>query len=53
MTFIPEPRIVDAQRMRNGVLVVFDDDTCAFYSALLLHATLPQAEQFPETAASF
>ena len=43
-----DPRVLSADRTDNGVVVVFDDGKCAFYSALLLHATLPQAKEIPE-----
>ena len=39
------PRILYADRLNGGVIITFDDGKCAVYSAALLHATLPQAEQ--------
>jgi hypothetical protein len=44
----PEPRVTSAERMYGGVFITFDDGKCAFYSASLLHVTLPQAEEFKE-----
>ena len=34
--------------MSGGVFITFGDGKCAFYSASLLHVTLPQAEEFKE-----
>jgi len=33
---------------RGGVFIMFNDGKWAFYSASLLHVTLPQAEAFKE-----
>jgi hypothetical protein len=41
----PTPRIVSADLLNGSILIAFDDGTCALYSAELLQATLPQAEQ--------
>jgi hypothetical protein len=43
----PEPRIVSCDRMDGGIVVSFDDGKTALYSAVLLHATLPQARAMP------
>jgi hypothetical protein len=40
----PLPRIIEAERMEDGVIITFDDGKCAVYSTSLLHDTLPQAE---------
>ena len=40
----PVPRVTGAERLNNGVLITFDDDRCAFYSASLLRETLVQAQ---------
>ena len=34
-------------RMDNSVVLAFDDGKTAYYSAALLHATLPQAQMMP------
>jgi hypothetical protein len=39
------PQIVDVARFRDGVLVTFEDGRCALYSATLLAALYPQAEE--------
>jgi hypothetical protein len=39
------PRIVSADRMDNCVIVTFDDDKCAVYSAGLLYSVLSQAKE--------
>jgi hypothetical protein len=44
----PEPRVTSAERMSGGVFIKFNDGKCAFYSASLLHVTLPQAVEFKE-----
>ena len=43
----PNPRITFSDRMDNGIVVGFDDDKIAYYSAALLHATLSQAQMMP------
>jgi hypothetical protein len=40
-------RIIFSDRMDNGIVVGFDDGKTAYYSAALLHATLPQAQMMP------
>jgi len=40
----PDPRVTFCDRMYNGVVVGFDDGKTAFFSAALLHATVPQAQ---------
>ena len=42
-----EPRIIFSDRMDNGMVIGFDDGKTAYYSAALLHATLPQAQMMP------
>lgn len=37
------PRIIEALRMRDGVLVTFEDGKSAIYSAALLFAVFPKA----------
>jgi hypothetical protein len=39
----PQPRIVEAERMTDGILITFEDGKCAVFSSPLLYATLPQA----------
>jgi hypothetical protein len=43
----PNPRITFSDRIDNGIVVGFDDGKTAYYSAALLHATLPQAQMMP------
>jgi len=38
------PRIVEAERMEDGVIITFDDGKCAVYPASLLYDVLPEAE---------
>ena len=39
------PRVIDAKRFRNGVIVTFEDGRAALYSAALLYSRLPEAEE--------
>ena len=39
------PRIIEALRMREGVLITFEDGKSAIYSAALLHEMLPKADE--------
>jgi len=45
-----ESRITFSDRMDNGIVVGFDDGKTAYYSAALLHATLPQTQMMPSDA---
>lgn len=47
MDALRESRISYSDRMDNGIVVGFDDGNTAYYSAALLHATLPQAQMMP------
>ncbi len=42
-----ESHITFSDRMDNGIVVGFDDGKTAYFSAALLHATLPQAQMMP------
>jgi hypothetical protein len=44
MKSVPVPRIVEAERLENGVIITFEDGKHALYPASLLYATLPRAE---------
>jgi hypothetical protein len=46
----PNPRVVEAERMDNGVIITFDDGKYAIYPASLLYATFAKAEQSKEDA---
>jgi hypothetical protein len=49
----PESRIRSADKLREGLAITFEDGKCAIYSAALLYAALPQAEQVePEPEAA-
>jgi len=39
------PRIIEALRMSNGVIITFADGKCALYKAALLHAMFPNADE--------
>jgi hypothetical protein len=43
----PEPRVIFSDRIDGGMVIGFDDGKTAYYSAALLHATLPQAQMMP------
>jgi hypothetical protein len=38
------PRVIEAERLHDGVAVTFDDGTAALYPASLLRAVLDQAQ---------
>jgi uncharacterized protein (UPF0179 family) len=42
------PRVVEAQRLNNGVVITFEDSKCAEYSAALLYSMFPQADELIE-----
>lgn len=44
-----EPRILSADRLDGALLIAFDDGGCALYSAALLVAMRPQADQVSDT----
>ena len=50
MQVSPVPRIIAADRMQEGLVILFDDGEGAFFSSSLLHAVLPQAEKLPEAS---
>jgi len=57
MKLIGTPRVVSAEMLNGGIVITFDDDKCAVYSAGLLYALYPDAQQVsalmePDTAAS-
>jgi hypothetical protein len=43
----PSPHVTFSDRMNNGIVVGFDDGKTAYYSAVLLYASLPQAQLMP------
>ena len=45
------PHVIEAQRLKSGVIITFDDGKCAVYSNSLLYASLHQAEELhPDSA---
>jgi len=42
------PRIISADRLYGAVIITFDDGRCAVYSASLLDAIFPQAQDVTE-----
>ena len=42
------PEIVEALRLKDGVVITFEDGRCAVYSTALLYATLPKAHELTE-----
>ncbi len=48
MTPDHDPRILSAERVTRGIVIIFDDGRCALFSNVLLYATLPQAEELDE-----
>jgi hypothetical protein len=45
----PAPLMISADRMDQSIIVTFSDGMSALYSASLLYAMLPQAEQLDRT----
>jgi hypothetical protein len=43
-----EHRVVDAERLGDGVIITFDDGKSAVYSASLLQAIFTQAQEVNE-----
>jgi len=43
MKALRTPQIVAVEKLRDGVLIEFDDRKCAIYTASLLHTYIPQA----------
>jgi hypothetical protein len=39
------PRIIEALRLRDGVVITFEDGKCALYTAALLYALFPKADE--------
>ena len=39
------PRIIEALRMRDGVIITFADGKSALYTAALLYAMFPNADE--------
>jgi hypothetical protein len=39
------PRVIEALRLRDGVVITFEDGKCALYTASLLFAMFPQADE--------
>ena len=43
------PIVVSAEKFARGVVITFDDGKSALYSASLLHAIFPQADELKQT----
>ena len=39
------PRIIEALRLRDGVVITFENGKCAFYTAGLLYTLFPNADE--------
>jgi hypothetical protein len=39
------PLIIEASRLRNGVVITFENGKCALYTAALLYAMFPNADE--------
>jgi len=42
------PHVTFVERLSSGVVVSFDDGRCALFSASLLHAIIPYAEELTD-----
>jgi len=49
MDELQQPRIVSAERVNGGILITYEDGVCAFYSEILLHSIVSQAEQVSDS----
>lgn len=49
MDILNTRKIVNADRMIDGIVIKFDDGRCAFYSCAFLYKALPDCEQLEET----
>ena len=49
MDVIETRRIVNADRMNDGLIIKFNDGKCAFFSCSLLYATLQRCKELTET----
>ena len=49
MALSADIRILSVEKLNEGVVIRFDDKTCAYYSAVLLHQTAAKAEPLDET----
>lgn len=38
-------RVIEALRMKDGVIITFVDGKCAFYTAALLYAMFPNSDE--------
>lgn len=48
MKELTEPRVIEAERAASGVLITFNDGSCALYSAGLLRDVFGMAEEIPD-----
>ena len=48
MSLHPEHQVTDVELLKEGVMVWFQDDTCAIFSGPLLYSVLPQARVIDE-----
>lgn len=44
----PIPRLIEALRSRDGIIITFEDGKYALYSAALLYAMFPKANELIE-----
>ena len=49
MDNIPTPPIVSADRLNEGLVILFADGQCAFYPDAFLFSKLPELPQLDET----
>jgi hypothetical protein len=39
------PRVIEALRLRDGVVITFEDGKCALYTSALLYEMFPNADE--------
>jgi hypothetical protein len=50
---LTEIRVVSVDRLRQGLVITFDDGVSALFTATFLHSALPHAQKFEEMESDF
>ena len=45
MELHPSPRIISSDRLKDCLIIMFDDGSCGAYSGVLLYSMLPHAKR--------
>ena len=49
MPFSKDRTLIAVEKHNDGLVVLFDDGTCVFFSTALLYAMIPEAELMDQT----